>query len=61
MSSAENRLDISCELSPNILVEKLDETVTDSQPKFYHAGTTLEPVRFALTLNTLSKSQQVTK
>ena len=36
-----------CQSACNLLVEKLDETVTVNLPEFYHAGTTLETLRFA--------------
>ena len=32
----------------NLLVEKLDETVSVGVPEFYHASTTLETLRFDL-------------
>jgi len=34
-----------CQTACNLLVEKLDETVTVGNPEFYHAGTTLETLR----------------
>lgn len=34
-----------CQTACNLLVEKLDETVSVGMPEFYHAGTTLETLR----------------
>lgn len=34
-----------CQAACNLLVEKLDETVSVAMPEFYHAGTTLETLR----------------
>ena len=34
-----------CQAACNLLVEKLDESVTIGNPEFFHAGTTLETLR----------------
>ena len=35
-----------CQSASNLLVEKLDESVTVRLPEFFHAGTTLETLRY---------------
>ena len=39
-----------CQSASNLLVEKLDESVIVSLPEFYHAGTTLETLRYFIFL-----------
>lgn len=39
-----------CQTACNLLVEKLDESVSVGMPEFYHAGTTLETLRYDLSL-----------
>lgn len=54
-----------CQSASNMLVEKLDETVTVGLPEFYHAGTTLETLRQQASLlaihNAKEKAQEMAR
>lgn len=47
-----------CQSASNLLVEKLDESVTVSLPEFYHAGTTLETLRQQASLLAVHNAKQ---
>ncbi|KAL4233307.1 hypothetical protein ACF0H5_007990 [Mactra antiquata] len=54
-----------CQMACNLLVEKLDESVSVGMPEFYHAGTTLETLRQQASLlavhNAKQKAQEMAK
>lgn len=54
-----------CQTACNLLVEKLDETVSVGMPEYYHAGTTLETLRQQASLlavhNAKQKAQEMAK
>lgn len=47
-----------CQMACNLLVEKLDETVTVGLPEFYHAETTLETLRQQASLLAVHNAKQ---
>ncbi|KAH3729708.1 interleukin-1 receptor-associated kinase 1-binding protein 1-like [Dreissena polymorpha] len=47
-----------CQTACNLLVEKLDETVTVGNPEFFHAGTTLETLRQQASLLAVHNAKQ---